>query len=206
MRKYFYIIISILGFIIVTLAVFVTSEFYAGKWESERLLKVSLKDTSGKPWTISNLKNKLGIIYFGYTYCPDICPTALGDLVNALAGMGHDQHLFQPIFISIDPGRDTQQVIKEYILHFDHNLLGLTGTPTQLKSFTFNIGSTYAIHKKDAGDQDYTVNHTIGYFMISSTGQKIRLPIRNNPQDLRKVILKVKNRMLENISSELKID
>jgi cytochrome oxidase Cu insertion factor (SCO1/SenC/PrrC family) len=206
MRKYFYIIISILGFIIVTLAVFVASEFYAGKWESERLLKVSLKDTSGKPWRISNLKNKLGIIYFGYTYCPDICPTALGDLINALAGMGHDQHLFQPIFISIDPGRDTQQVIKEYILHFDRNLLGLTGTPTQLKSFTFNIGSTYAIQKKDAGDQDYTVNHTIGYFMISSTGKKIRLPIRNNPQDLRKIILKVKNRMLENIFSELKID
>ena len=114
--------------------------------------------------------------------------------------------IFQPIFISSDPVRDTQQVIKEYILHFDRNLLGLTGTPTQLKSFTFNIGSTYAIQKKDADDQDYTVNHTIGYFMISSTGQKIRLPIRNNPQDLRKIILSVKNRMLENISSELKID
>ena len=85
MRKYFYIIISILGFIILTLAVFVTSEFYASKWESERLLKVSLKDTSGKTWRISDLKNKLGIIYFGYTYCPDICPTALEDLINALA-------------------------------------------------------------------------------------------------------------------------
>ena len=202
MRKYFYIIISILGFIFLTVVVFFTSEFYASKWESERLQEVNLRDTSGKPWRIADLKNKFGIIYFGYTYCPDICPTALSDLITALTGMGHDQHLFQPIFVSIDPERDTQQIIKEYILHFDHKLLGLTGTPTQLKSFTFNIGSTYASQKKGANDQDYIVNHTVGYFMISSTGQKIRVPTESNPQDLRRMILRVKNRMSENIASE----
>ena len=202
MYKNFYIIISIIGFIALTVAVFFTSEFYAGKWESERLLKEELRDTTGKSWDLSKLKEKFGIIYFGYTYCPDICPTALNDLSIALKGMGSDQNLYQPIFISIDPERDTPQIIKEYILNFDQNLLGLTGTSTQLKSFTFNLGSTYALQKKSVNDEDYTVDHTIGYFMVTSTGQKLSVPIRSNTKDLRNVITKVKNRMLANSANE----
>ena len=202
MHKNFYVIMSILGFVIMTAAVFFTSEFFASKWESERLLKAELKDSSGNPWDLSKLKDKFGIIYFGYTYCPDICPTALSDLSIALEGMGHDRHLYQPIFISIDPGRDTLQVIKEYIIHFDQNLLGLTGTSAQLKSFTFNFGATFALQKKGPSDQDYVVNHTIGYFMVTSTGQKLPVPIRNNPKELGKVIIKVKNKILKNITDE----
>ena len=197
MQKVFYIIISILGFFILTAAVFITSDFFAGKWESERLLKAELKDVHGRPWDLSKLKNKLGIIYFGYTYCPDVCPTALSDLSSALEGMGKERDSYQPIFISIDPDRDTQNVIKEYIRHFDQNLIGLTGTSAQLKSFTFNIGSTYTLQKKDASDQDYTVNHTIGYFMVTSTGQKLPIPIRTNPQDLKRMIMEVKNNIIK---------
>jgi protein SCO1/2 len=202
MYKNFYIIISIIGFIALTVAVFFTSEFYASKWQSERLLKVELRDTAGRSWNLSKLKEKFGIIYFGYTYCPDICPTALNDLSIALKGMGSDQNLYQPIFISIDPERDTPQIIKEYILNFDQNLLGLTGTSAQLKSFTFNLGSTYTLQKKNVNDEDYTVDHTIGYFMVTSTGQKLSVPIRSNTKDLRNVITKVKNRILANSASE----
>jgi cytochrome oxidase Cu insertion factor (SCO1/SenC/PrrC family) len=202
MHKIFYIIISIIGFILLTIAVFFTSEFYASKWQSERLLKQELRDTTGKSWDLSKLKKKFGIIYFGYTHCPDICPTALNDLSIALKGMGSDRDLYQPIFISIDPERDTPQIIKEYILNFDQHLLGVTGTLAQLKSFTFNLGSTYALQKKSTNDKDYTVDHTIGYFMVTSTGQKLSVPIKSNTKDLRNVIIKVKNRMLENIVSK----
>jgi len=196
MRTNFHIILCILVFIILASIVFISSEYFASKWESERLLKVELKDLDDKKWDLSKLKDKVGIIYFGYTYCPDICPTALSDLSIALAGIKHDQHLFQPIFISVDPERDTNEVIKEYVLHFDKNLLGLTGTPAQLKSFTFNIGATYSLQKKGNDDRDYLVNHTIGYFMVTSTGQKLPVPYIDNPRDLRKIIIKIKNRIL----------
>jgi protein SCO1/2 len=202
MHKIFYIIISIFGFIMLTAAVFFTSEFYASKWESKRLLKEQLRDTSGKSWDLSMLKDKFGIIYFGYTYCPDVCPTALSDLSIALESLGNDRNSYQPIFISVDPERDTSEIIKDYILNFDPNLLGLTGTSAQLKSFTFNIGSTYALQKKSASDVDYTVNHTVGYFMVTSAGQKRPVPIGSNTEDLRNIIIKVKNRMLENIISK----
>ena len=116
--------------------------------------------------------------------------------------MGSDRNLYQPLFISINPERDTPQIIKEYILNFDQNLLGLTGTSTQLKSFTFNLGSTYVLQKKSVNDEDYTIDHTIGYFMVNSTGQKLSVPIRSNTKDLRNVITKVKNRMLANSANE----
>ena len=202
MHRILYIIIAIIGFSVLTAAVFMTSEFYASKWESERLVKEELTDTEGKSWNLAKLKDKFGIIYFGYTYCPDLCPTALNDLSIALKGMGNNENLFQPIFISIDPERDTPQIIREYIENFGQNLLGLTGTSSQLKSFTFNLGSTYTLRKNGASDEDYTVDHTIGYFMVNSTGHKLSIPIKNNTENLRNVIIEVKNRMLTDMVSE----
>jgi len=196
MRKICYILIAILGFMILTTIVFLTSEFFASKWSSERLQKIDLSDSRGNAWDLSKLKNKFGIIYFGYTFCPDLCPNALSDLSIALESIGSDRDSYQPIFISIDPDRDTQQVIAEYIQHFDSNLIGLTGTKAKLKSFTFNIGATYSLQKKTASDQDYLVNHTVGYFMVNSEGQKLSIPIKDNPEELRKIIISQKNKML----------
>jgi len=195
MRKIFYIIVTILIFSALAIGVFFTSEFFANKWESERLLKVNLKDTSGNSWNLSSLKERIGIIYFGYTYCPDVCPTALNDLSIALKMMGSDRHLYQPIFISVDPNRDSKQIIKEYISHFDKHFLGLTGSSAQLKSFTFNMGSTYSFQKKSSTDQNYVVNHTVGYFLVTSTGQKLPVPIRKTPEDLREVIIRIAKRL-----------
>jgi protein SCO1/2 len=197
MFRKFYILIAILLFFVLTAVVFFTSDFFASKWNSERLQKINLIDTRGNVWNLSKLNNKFGIIYFGYTFCPDLCPNALSILSIALDGIGYDRDSYQPIFISIDPERDTQGVIEEYIQHFDSSLIGITGTKEMLKSFTFNIGANYSIQKKTSLDQDYLVNHTVGYFMINATGQKFSLPIRDNPEDLRKIIISLKNKMLD---------
>ena len=201
MLRIIYIIVTILAFVALAIAVFLTSEFFANKWESERLLKVDLKDTSGNSWNLSRLKEKIDIIYFGYTYCPDVCPTALNNLSVALEEMGSDRHLYQPIFISVDPNRDSQQIIKEYVSHFDKYMLGLTGSSAQLKSFTFNMGATYSFQKNSPTDPNYVVNHTVGYFLVTSAGRKLPVPIRDTPDDLRKVIItfakRIKNSAVE---------
>ncbi len=198
MRRVFYIIISISAFFMLAIGVFLTSDHLASQWESERLVGATLKDSAGKPWQLSQLKNKIGIIYFGYTSCPDVCPTTLNDLAIALDGMGRDRAQFKPIFISVDPARDSLPVIKEYVAHFDKDILGLTGSPSQLKSFSFNFGATYSLQKSGSNDEDYVVNHTANLFMVNSTGQKLPLPLRDNPNELRKVILKLKNKVFKN--------
>jgi|TARA_B100001964_G_C14221742_1_gene595591 protein SCO1/2 len=198
MRRIIYLIVSVIAFATLAVGVFLTSDHFAYKWESERLLKATLKDTSGNPWQLSQLKDKIGIVYFGYTFCPDVCPTSLNDLSIALDSMGRGRAKYKPIFISVDPARDTPQVIKEYTAHFDKDILGLTGSRAELKSFSFNFGSTYSLQKKGPADQDYVVNHTAGFFMVTSTGQKLPVPKRDNPDDLQKVIIKVKNRLQKN--------
>ena len=195
MHRIFYILIFGMGFIVLTIAVFMTSEFYANKWNAERLRQIRLIDSRGNPWNLSKLNDKLGIIYFGYTFCPDLCPSALNDLSIALEGMGHDRDLYQPLFISVDPERDTQRVIQDYIQHFSKNLIGLSGSTAKLKSFTFNIGATYAQQRKTPGDQNYLVNHTVGYFMVNSEGQRFPIPIKDNPEQLRKIIIQLKEKM-----------
>ena len=197
MHRIFYILIFGMGFVVLTIAVFMTSEFYANKWNSERLRQIRLIDSQGNSWDLSKLNDKLGIIYFGYTFCPDLCPSALNDLSIALEGMGHDRDLYQPLFISVDPERDTQRVIQDYIEHFSKNLIGLSGSAAKLKSFTFNIGATYAQQRKTPDDQNYLVNHTVGYFMVNSEGQRLPIPIKDNPEQLRKIITQLKEEMLK---------
>jgi protein SCO1 len=196
MRKYIYIVFFTIAFFATAAGVFLTSDYFARKWESERILKATLKDSDGNPWQISQLKNKIGIVYFGYTSCPDACPTALNDLAIALDTMGENRRNFQPIFISVDPERDTPEVIKEYVAHFDKAILGLTSSASDLKAFSFNFGATYSLQKKDRDDKDYIVNHTAGFFMVTATGDKLSLPLRDNPEELQKTILKLRKRIL----------
>ena len=195
MLRIFYTIVGAVVFVSLSVGVFLLSEFYADRWESERLLSLELKDTKGRPWKIPDLKSKIGIIYFGYTFCPDVCPTALSDLIDALEKIETNRHLYQPIFISVDPDRDSKNIIGEYVAHFDPNIIGLTGSKTQLKSFTFNMGATYSIEKKHPTDKDYLVNHTAGYFLITSSGKKLPLPLSKSLNELIQALIKVTKRI-----------
>ncbi len=197
MPRFIYIVVSVIAFIALAVGVFFTSGHFASKWESERLVSASLIDSSGNPWQLSQLEDKIGIVYFGYTYCPDVCPTALNDLAIALNKMGTERSQFKPIFISVDPARDTLPMIKEYVAHFDKDILGLTGSTAELKSFSFNFGATYSLQKKGPDDEDYIVNHTANFFLATSNGKRLPLPLKDNPDDLREVIFKVKNKLLE---------
>jgi protein SCO1/2 len=189
MLRIIYIVSGLMAFSIAVAVVFRISSYYAYEIERDRVKSTVLLDTSGKPWKLSDLGNRVGVIFFGYTFCPDICPTTLNDLSIALQGMGPERDTVQPIFISVDPGRDNPTVIREYISQFDKSIIGLTGDPDAIKSFAWNFGATYSTLKSNPEDKSYIVEHSANVFIASSSGRRIHLPIKNDPDELRDTIL-----------------
>ena len=91
----------------------------------------TLVDHENRPVTVDYFKGRLMLVYFGYTFCPDICPTALTDMGNALGNLGEAADKVTPVFITVDPDRDTPEHLKEYLKFFHPRMVGLTGTPEQ---------------------------------------------------------------------------
>jgi len=130
----------------------------------------TLIDGDGKTITDSAFRGKWMVVYFGYTHCPDACPTALNAIVTAIATLPPAQRaLTQPIFITIDPDRDSGRVLKDYVTAFDPNLIGLTGTPTQLAA----VELAYRVYAEKAPTQGggYEMNHSSFIYVMDPTGR-----------------------------------
>lgn len=114
---------------------------------------------------------RLALIYFGYTWCPDICPTALHLLANTLQELPPEQaqHL-QPLFISVDPQRDTPERLAAYVDFFDTNFIGLTGTPEYIANLAKNYGVIYRYISIDSA-MGYTVDHSSNLYLVNAQGQ-----------------------------------
>ena len=91
-----------------------------------------LLDQNGKTVTDADLKGKWSLVYFGYTHCPDACPTSLNEISIALSELGPKRDVVRPVFITVDPERDTTETLKAYVTAFDAPILALTGTPEQV--------------------------------------------------------------------------
>ena len=133
-----------------------------------------LQDQTGKIVTDEDFKGKFMLIYFGYTYCPDICPTSLQTIAHALDLLGKKGDVIQPIFISIDPQRDTVKVLREYVAAFHPRLIGLTGTEAVVNS----VAKKYRVRFKKVSEtgginDDYTVDHTSSVFLMGPQGEFI---------------------------------
>lgn len=128
-----------------------------------------LVNQDGETVRDTDLRGKYMLIYFGFTYCPDTCPVALETMSAALDKMDPDiVAQIQPMFISVDPDRDTPQAVKDYIGYFHKYFIGLTGTPAQVKQAADAYGVYYAKAPAAPGDdpQSYLINHvSIIYFM-----------------------------------------
>jgi len=112
-------------------------------------------------------RGKWLLVYFGYTFCPDVCPTTLNNIAQALVELGPDASKFVPIFITVDPKRDTPKVIGEYVRSFDARLVGLTGTPDQIATIAKEYRVYYA--RQSAG-QDYLVDHSSFVYLMTPQG------------------------------------
>jgi protein SCO1/2 len=122
---------------------------------------------SGRQVTEQDFRGRWLLVFFGYTHCPDVCPTTLSDIADALVKLGPLADRVQPLFITIDPLRDTQQVLADFTSAFDPRIVGLTGTPDQVAAATKAYGVSYA--QQGVGD-DTSFDHTAVIRVIRPDG------------------------------------
>lgn len=142
----------------------------------------ALTDHSGKPRTEADFKGKLLIVYFGFTYCPDVCPTDLQNIGLAMDSLGPAADAVQPLFITLDPARDTAEHLKDYVPMFHPRLIGLTGDAQAIKNAADSYKVYYAKVQTEKGD-DYTIDHTAFIYVIGADGRYLGfLPPNTNAE------------------------
>jgi protein SCO1/2 len=143
---------------------------------AEYARELSLTDADGQRRTLADFKGKVTLVFFGYTQCPDVCPTTLGELAAVKRDLGKDGERLQGVFVSVDPQRDTPQVLKAYVSAFDPSFVGLRGTEEETKAAARNFKVFYAqVPGKTEGS--YTVDHTAGTYVFDAQG-RVRLFVR----------------------------
>lgn len=132
-----------------------------------------LTDHTGKPRTLNDFKGKVVALFFGYTHCPDVCPTTLNDMKQSMKLLGAHANELQVLFVTLDPERDTQPLLAQFVPAFDPSFIGLYGTKEQtaavLKDFKI-----FAAKVENKGRSGYTIDHSAGVYVFDKTG-KIRL-------------------------------
>jgi len=128
-----------------------------------------LTDQNGKTVTDADLKGKWSLVYFGYTHCPDACPTALNDISIALEDLGTKRDAVRPVFITVDPERDTPDALKAYVTSFDAPILALTGTPEQVAQAAKGYRVYYAKHPEAGGE--YSMDHSSVIYVMDPEGR-----------------------------------
>ena len=136
----------------------------------------ALTDHTGKPRTLADFKGKLVVVFFGYTQCPDVCPTTLAEMATAMKELGPQAEQVQVLFITVDPERDTQLLLAQYVPAFDKRFLGLRGDAAQTAAVAKEFKVFYAkVAGKEPGS--YSMDHTAASYVFDRNG-KVRLFVR----------------------------
>ena len=172
-RKKFILLSSIIiSFIIILALTFLFAEYLSRKNAPQKMStiidKVHLIDHDGQPLKSSALKNKPSLLFFGFTNCPEICPTTLSDLSEITKEVTSSVDTINIIFVTLDPNRDNKEHLKDYVQYFDNNIIGVTGDKIEIKKFAENWGVFY--ETVNTSNNNYTINHTATVFMIDQLG------------------------------------
>jgi protein SCO1/2 len=130
----------------------------------------NLVDQDGRPVDESVLKGKWSVVFFGYTFCPDFCPTTLTTLGQAMTDLGPKANDVRVVFVSVDPDRDSPKALKTYLSSkvFPKNIIGLTGTPAQIAK----VAKEYVVYyQKDGTGSNYTVDHSTAIYLMDPNGK-----------------------------------
>ncbi len=141
----------------------------------------TLNRLDGQPVTDATYRGKWLLVYFGYTYCPDVCPTVLIRIGHALKQLGSVANQIQPIFITVDPDRDTAQHLAQYMAAFDSRIIGLRGDTDQTRAAARQFHVYY--RTRSLGDGEYSVDHSSFLYVIAPNGQFKRLLADSLPAD-----------------------
>ena len=136
--------------------------------------RFTLTATNGRTVTDQTYRGKWVLIYFGYTSCPDACPTALNNMGVALDRLGSEAGALQPVFITVDPKRDTREALAEYLKSFDPHIVALSGTEEQIAAVIKEY-HVYASAHPESGGGNYTVDHSSFYYLINPEGRFVRV-------------------------------
>ncbi|OYT98192.1 MAG: SCO family protein [Burkholderiales bacterium PBB1] len=137
---------------------------------------LSLTDQNGQPRTLADFKGKVTVVFFGFTQCPDVCPTTMAELAQVKASLGKDGDRIQGVFVTVDPERDTAAVLKTYMGGFDPSFVALRGSPEEIAATAKEFKVFYAkVPGKTEGA--YSVDHTAGSYVFDTQG-RVRLFVR----------------------------
>lgn len=176
-------------FVIAVIAIARTSYQMADDGENQKLLALSFVDHTGKPWTFEQLDDKVALLYFGYTYCPDVCPTGLASLAQVIEDLGPDGATLVPVFMTVDPERDDPAAMASYIANFGDNFIGLTGSVAQIDAMKTEFG-VYSGKTDLRDDGSYLINHSSLVVAIEASGSRATLVDISEPERLMKSIRK----------------
>ncbi|HUL63843.1 MAG TPA: SCO family protein [Burkholderiaceae bacterium] len=138
----------------------------------------SLTDHNGNKRTLADFRGKVVLVFFGYTQCPDVCPTTMADMAQVKAKLGSAGDKLQVVFISVDPERDTQALLAQYVPSFDRSFIGLYGTPDEIARTAKEFK---VIYQKVPGKTptSYSIDHTAGSYLFDPQG-RVRLFVKHS--------------------------
>ncbi len=158
----------------------------------------SLVDHTGKRVTDRDFRGRFMLVFFGYTYCPDICPTSLANIAQVMDELGKDAERVVPLFISVDPQRDTPEVLADFVHQFHPAIVGLTGTPEEIRE----VAQKYRVYYRkvvpdEAGDsspgadEDYLMDHSAYVYLMGPDGRFLQVfSHTQKPEDIANAIRK----------------
>ena len=186
----------VISFFILLVCTFLIAEYFARQNSPKKITdivnSIDLVDHNGFAFKSSSFKQQPSLIFFGFTHCPEVCPTTLSELSEIANNLKTNINSTNIIFITLDPERDTQKHLKEYIQYFDKNIIGVTGSIKDLKKMANNLNVFF--EKKLTSKSNYILNHTATVFMIDKEGNyRGTIAWGENKKSIMQKIIKLSN-------------
>jgi len=170
------------------------TDYRAAKPEAAFRAAFELTDHTGMVRTEKDFAGRWMLIFFGFANCPDVCPTTLSEVAAVMEGLGQDADRVQPLFISIDPERDTPSVLADFVPRFDAGIIGLAGTPEQIRRTADSFHIFYEKVEEAAAPDGYTMSHSSQLFLFDPAGGYVNAWVYGTPaedilSDIRALVL-----------------
>ncbi|RWM11711.1 MAG: SCO family protein [Mesorhizobium sp.] len=164
-----FILVGILV-LMVTITGVMTFQWYKKLYSGEPFgAAFALTDQKGAPITEAAFRGHPSVVFFGFTHCPEVCPTTLFELAGWLKTMGDSGKNLNAYFVTVDPERDTPEIINSYVSNFSDRITGITGDPDKVHAMAKSFGIYWK--KVDTGDGDYTMDHTASVLLLNAKGE-----------------------------------
>jgi protein SCO1/2 len=176
----------LLGFILLLLTACQSYQFKGTQYDDPQTAPdFELSATDGETFRLSDQRGKVTLMFFGYTSCPDVCPTTLAEANQVLKGLGDDSEQVRFVFITVDPERDTPEVLDTYVKAFNPAIIGLTGSPDQLSAVRQDYGIFAEKEALENSAVGYVVNHTARVFLVDAEGRlRLSYSYGTPPEDI----------------------